>query len=574
MKNRYNLMPRSDWDAFKGMSVDQAIHTIFAVSEYNRTCEKPLLIPAEYLEKIPDNSWRRDELPGSDVGSEFIFQPGRSRLESWSQMTSLIPNVDQMSFNGYVIAGGAALSTVIDFINYDLRRMDADFYPLYSTTALSNESERYVRTIASYDRWLDDCEKVLNTSGVEKLMVLRAEYTTTVWLQPKKKPRVPNEIGGDDTAISSYQMIHRAYRSPEEVVVGFDQPCCKAFYDGAATYLTLDCALCVQHHINPIDWRAESPTHISRALKYAGRNLRWVAPRFDFSDATAYRFAAGLLTGKDDKFELHFRQFADYVVKNQGEFPVPQHQSAYQSDYEPRFIDSLIRNGYELPTEEFPTLNSHPTNLGNLRAAATGQATYFVAYSLTFADFRANRFVVEDYSQIIERQEYRQYYLHRARMVEIMDEVGRIQNRIHSEKGKGRLAHGHMDASKPHRFDVSEATRYVELCNEAKTLSNDYFTKAIANRDMMLKRREAVEFRFDNPGAQITASFHPIKRTSHADYWGVNAFPIVYEKVAWVQIRTLLILVKRGVLPPIPRDVIKLIRSLLFEEYIKSKLKK
>lgn len=84
----------------------------------------------------------------------------------------------------------------------------------------------------------------------------------------------------------------------------------------------------------------------------------------------------------------------------------------------------------------------------------------------------------------------------------------------------------------------------------------------------MLKRRKQVNFVFDNPGSQITASFNPINRKCHSDYWGKNITNIIYEKIAWPSIKCLYMLMKRREIPFISKDIIKYIRNLLFNLYI------
>lgn len=560
--NRYNLMPKSTWDVFKEMGLERAIHTIYAISEYNRTCEKPLLIPGSYIRQpgFRPTYLLSGEFPCLHPDSKFLLLPGRGPSYSYCLMNELIPNCDKMSFDGYVIAGGAALKTVVGFSDYG--RMDADFYPLYSPNAFGTQ---YERIMVSYVKWLDDCDAILTGGKLRIQSIAKGEHTTTVSLQFAK-----SDVVDGDKALRSYQMIHRAYRSPEEVIVGFDQPCCKAFFDGNETYLTLDCALCIHYGINPIDWRAESPTHIKRTLKYLDRSFRWVAPKFpDLKPKVDFRFAAGLISQlMNGNIKLYEQTYHNFVVENHGEFPIPSHQSAYQSDYEPKFIDNHIMEGYDLPVEEKPEGYKTPLSLVNLRAAATDNPTYFVAYTNTFSDFIANRFRIANFENIIDRQEYREYFMHRKRMMEIFAEISKIQDRIQMPKQPGCFKHAGMDAPRPHRFQIDQANRYIELCQEAKQLSSEYLSKVNANQAIMLKRREIVNFRFDNPGAQITASFHPIKRKSHADYWGVNAMPITYRRVAWDQIRSLLILMKRKEIPQVPKDVLRIIRRLLFDHFL------
>jgi hypothetical protein len=40
----YNILPKEDWERLKQMPIEQAIHTIFTIAEFNRTNKKPLYV--------------------------------------------------------------------------------------------------------------------------------------------------------------------------------------------------------------------------------------------------------------------------------------------------------------------------------------------------------------------------------------------------------------------------------------------------------------------------------------------------------------------------------------------------
>lgn len=472
-------MPKDDWDKFKCMGIDQAIQTIFAISEFNKCGlrdNKPMLIPGEYLrppgkrEKYTTNYPENVNVQNS---SPFVLGKNSKRLYGYNLMSEIIPNITQMSFNGYIIAGGAAIKTIVGFNDY---HSDVDFYPLYTTRALDND---YDNIIISYNKWLTDCSLTVQNKIKH---IARSEHTTTIKFIVNTKDSFLYY-----KTCSIYQMIHRAYRNPEEVIVGFDQPCCKAFFDGNETYVTLDCALCIHYNINPIDWRAESPTHILRALKYQNRDFRWVIPKvinvIDNIDNKFYRFAAGIIcVTKDGKTELLKQYYNAVKVENQNEFPQPSHQSNYQSDYEPKLLDYIIQGGYDLATVENPITYNDPIDNDNLRAAATNNPTYYIAYSTNFEDFIKNKFIKPDVIMQIERQEYRHYYLHRSKMIEIANEINKIQDRIQLPSNyNGKFKHLGMDAPRPHRFKIDETQRYLELCNKAKVLHDEYIEVVVKN---------------------------------------------------------------------------------------------
>jgi hypothetical protein len=568
MSASYNIMPLVDWDRFKGMGIDRAINTIYAISEYNRNLNptvRPLLIPASYLNGVGVKLSEADLILSDD--SPFMIAPFKHSWRSDIPLEAMFPKIKGMGFSGYVMAGGAALAVVGG--TFQSHWSDIDYYPIYT-----GSGDRQTRIMTSYNQWLKDFDGL----GLNITHVRRSERTTTIEIN------WPNSRTHFESPIKTHQMIHRAYRTPEEIVVGFDQPCCKAFYDGSGVYVTLDCALCIQYGINPVDWRAESPTHIKRVLKYYNRCFHWVIPKFELEVGKALRFAGGLIMNRKIKkdadvfqYELLDSRFGDYaVIINRDEFPVPVHSSAYQSDYEPSAIDAFERDGYDIPTEENQELGTHPKKLGlsNIRAAATDHPTYFIAYSLDITSFITGSFIADDYAALIDAQPYRDYYLHRKRMCEIAGEIDLILGRLRwkktkpSRRGKGTMIAG----AKPHRFDAGGLNRYATLCSEAKKLHANYLNVVIIRSAAMLKRRTEVQFVFDNPGSQITASFNPILRTGPVGYWGVgargvDANPIVHERIAWDGIRTLCMLANRGVIC-VHRDILKKIRTILFDLYI------
>lgn len=534
----YNILPREQWQGFAKIGIERAIRAIFAIAEFNRTCPRPILIPAEYISlSVHRVRW-------------VAYMPAWSNNDWMPLSTATKPSADNKikapvaSYNGYVLAGGAALRTVFGF-DREYSEMDADYYP-YSE--------------AGYEQWLRDFDSYA-------VRVERGEYNTTVYGR--------KQHGATET-ITKHQIIHRLYKQPWEVVCGFDQPCCKVFYDGTGTYMTLDCALCIMYQITPVDWRAESPPHIIRALKYERRGFRPVVPRMPVGQ---WRFGAGVVTVLEARWQLGTHDYkylnprdgiANLEFSNPGEFPPLQVlDSAYASDYDlntPRGVDDA--NLYPCaPTIDIPRTGKQSLADISLRAAAHGLPEYYLVEAPSCTSMLAGDFKKIDIVEAVDAQPYHRWWMHRTRMLELQAEANQCMNRrmipngYDKRKKKDKLA----------KFQIHRAgdmVRLAEICAESKTLYEEYVRAAEQRAAEYTERRKVVQFLCENPGAQNNASFNPVKRASHSAYWGACANVPTYDAIAWHGIRYIRLLSLRGVINRVPKDVIGLIRMAAYMGYI------
>lgn len=534
-QKHYNILPRETWDRLRKMTIAQAIDTIFTVAEFNRTHKHPYLIPSAYLGDISQKSYN-DKHPAVSVPG---FMPLDEVCKS-SIQNKITPA--PLSYCGYVLAGGAALRNVFGYTPTRSSAPDADYYP-YSE--------------AGYEKFMRDMNDGVGTAITK---IERGEYNTTIYLKK-----------GGGTHINKHQIIHRLYKQPWEVVCGFDQPCCKAFYDGCDIYMTLDCALCCVFQINPIDYRAESPTHIMRALKYDSRGFRAVVPVFPEG---RWRFAAGAVHTDNKKWRLfnndytHMRvesKDVDNRIQNPEEFPpLRLIDSKYASDYAP-LMQRRIHNANTypaVPTVETPTKRGWSDVDVNLRAVGKGYPEYYVGVCKTVDELLRGEFQRMDVKSAIESQPYRRWWIGRERAVELEKEANVIMNR----RTAGTHRRKKLAQFQLHRgFD---AERLAAISAEMKMLFDDYVRQCTERETTYIERRKIVQFLRENPGAQNTASFHPIKRASHATYWGNNAGPYTYRAITWHGIMYMALLARRGLLPKLPKDVIGLIRAAAYMMYV------
>ena len=73
----------------------------------------------------------------------------------------------------------------------------------------------------------------------------------------------------------------RLYKSPAEVILGFDLPCCSICYDGKDVYLTDAGMYAINNKVNIFDMHRMSPSYIFRLIKYFSRGYKIILPSFD-----------------------------------------------------------------------------------------------------------------------------------------------------------------------------------------------------------------------------------------------------------------------------------------------------
>lgn len=88
------------------------------------------------------------------------------------------------------------------------------------------------------------------------------------------------------TIISEYpyrhiQVILRLYKSPAEVLMGFDVDSCSVGYDGKKVWMTPRAHRALTHQYNAIDMTRRSPTYEQRLAKYGSRGFAVLVPSLE-----------------------------------------------------------------------------------------------------------------------------------------------------------------------------------------------------------------------------------------------------------------------------------------------------
>ena len=391
-----------------------------------------------------------------------------TNVQIWSFRTENEKNtISHMDYDDYVLAGGSVVLAARGYSFKDLEVKffcDYDFYPVYDRR--NSEMTPLEQVQQGYDNFGVDVD-----SGQVDVVIRGRDCTT---------------IRSDGTSL---QIVHRGHPSPVSVVAGFDQMCCRAFFDGEAIYLTVECALCIIHGINPIDWRRESPTHLLRGLKYYQRGFSMIFPGLPKTVTEVQ------LPG----YQLKYTTLASVHV--------PEITGAYSLQR------TRLNEDGEQEISDYATEIDAPHRVGAnygglLKAIKTGQPISYLATDqfgdkAKVIDIRATLVKLHDHSdrEIIYKPDGGQF-------VAMLDEISRFVVRF-NDRARAKVI----------PLSPAQLARFVECQHRI----NEIIDAAVVKYDYLLNTQrelfKGVRFEMDNPGKQFTGSFQPIIRRCPADYW-------------------------------------------------------
>lgn len=193
--------------------------------------------------------WRS---PPSSAGRRCVVASQREFDDNFAQFTSNV--LSGLDWSNVFVAGGAILSCCLadrtSSSHYSSSDIDIFIYGLNLDEA--NRKLRHIHSIIT-----------ANSTGCE---VIRTKRTVTF--------------------LNSYpyrhvQVILRLYKSPAEILLGFDIDCCTFGYDGETTWTTQRGLRAITKGYNLVDATRRSASYEARLVKYARRGFAVMVPGLD-----------------------------------------------------------------------------------------------------------------------------------------------------------------------------------------------------------------------------------------------------------------------------------------------------
>lgn len=235
--------------------------------------EKRYSDPTYGLNRITEQVWSKikaEKLPSNDL----LFFENPLKKAFWDTIQEKLDMLKPFfSIPGVFIAGGAIFS-----ILFDLPISDIDVF-LYGCTPVEAE-EKILQLIeacriANYLKESPKCE-VNWEKNVTK--VVRTSNAITF-------PVVKKKLYSDETLTGkiNVQIITRLYKTPSEVIHGFDVDCCSIGYNGENLLMTDRARFALENGYNTVNLEYLSPSYSYRLAKYGSRGMGVKVSGFDRS---------------------------------------------------------------------------------------------------------------------------------------------------------------------------------------------------------------------------------------------------------------------------------------------------
>jgi len=388
--------------------------------------------------------------------------------------------VDQ--FDGYVVAGGAIIASVLD---QDVNDIDCFIH------SKNNNHKTILREMLIH----------IQERGIE----YETDFTSAF------RNLYRTEIGILDEC--PIQIIHRAYTTAPSVIAGFDQLCCQAFYDGEEIYFSLAAAICLIFNINVVDDLRESRNMNARIHKYADKyfyrtvlvNLPAIILSMD-----AYKHNAILLDRIINVRPYGYRQFKKIEKSNAG-----KDSGCDFSDYGRTIDPEILEQNVDLDDEEKMI---YWTAMLSVLSGDNYESANF-SYSWNRIDEAKFNLVgildhptpppIDDWLKECRFGHLKGPF---RNLVSLKFQLNNLMKESRLDGIKGR-----MDSSKLDKLSVA-IDAYNQRLNEFKNTVR-------ANINKLKSKLIEIPFLTVDPGRQYTSSFHPVVGRSPLEFWGPAYIP-------------------------------------------------
>jgi len=174
----------------------------------------------------------------------------------------------QLNWNNIFLAGGSVLASIMPtpladlrgyFHKYAYKSSDIDLF-IYGL----NKDQANAKACLPLQEIFDS----VKAANPKQLAVVRTLHAITIVSHYPRR---------------HIQIVLRLYKSPAEILMGFDVDCCCIGYDGINVLMHPRCARALKMQYNLIDISRRSPSYEYRLYKYAKRGFSIAVPGFDRS---------------------------------------------------------------------------------------------------------------------------------------------------------------------------------------------------------------------------------------------------------------------------------------------------
>ena len=216
------------------------------------------------LKEYPDFNDNFAFVVGNRVSNPIPFNTVSETIETFNKFNNLIT---KLSYKGYVLAGGSVLQAITNtssISNYSYIQRPGDYDFFFITGSTKSNLEKEVKANELYQSFINEIYSIYISDLKDKCTIrfIRNKNCTTVFIRHRNNKNRNYELS------LKLQLIHRAYESKEEVLLGFDLPNSQFLFDGNTIKGTYSGLMAKYYNILPIDVKRCSTSLVSRVKKY------------------------------------------------------------------------------------------------------------------------------------------------------------------------------------------------------------------------------------------------------------------------------------------------------------------
>jgi hypothetical protein len=600
----YNLMSKEAFENLTKADPKFILNYMMDFAESSRQYpSNTLLVPYTHIPREPPAGRYVREF-----GCVFTDFPNTRKLKllDWetmhARMISRIVGLKALSFRGYVMAGSAVVVFAGDSPSFS--PADADFYPVYDVKAGKAQGlSVQEQATSSFSNFLNDLQVLFDThekdvknggprpDGENKYDIERNVYRHKWDVKCRRNKYCATVVVGQ-WRIESRQFVFRAHPSAASVVAGFDLMACKAFYDGEMAYFTVDAALCLYFGINPVDWRRESPSHLSRVLKYLNYGFSPIFPGLSFDvydkmtgyekdldrgslgEYTINKGYIGFIVNKIRKWDRTLADCRLFVRNREHPFyrVVPDHPINPEDGYVKDYADGNVRvedSDYDADTAGIVQSIYDPFEYLSVAGLVKGDLRKIHVFADRPVDLlHRDKTRSTDIRHILRKCQggsFTRFYFPEMgdRILEIQTELSRLlvaQNPNHQIR--------HRLLSDADRLREQDLRAELEEIVDARIIELEEREQFLCDTQDLYK----IVFEVSNPGGQFTGSFQPIVRSSPKESFGSLCMwdrkpAFYYAKLEILKIRKFGRTRGCPYFAVLPLDLIKIIFEYLYDAH-------
>ena len=261
------------------------------------------------LVKLTPEMWSKLKIDRPD-DSNFLFTQKQLQKQSWDEVQKSLSELKSLFGLGSVfIAGGRIFSAL-----FGTRSTDVDLFvhgvDQKKAEAVINDLFEYVSkstALPAYPYVIINVSSLVITRTANAITFIKNHrYSTTTEPNARYATREHHNVKEE------YQVIFRLYRTPSEILHGFDVDCCSIGYDGENIWLTQRALFALTRGYNTVNFGRLSPSYEYRLVKYGTRGVSIKIPNFDRDKVKQPELQARYLRwkGKDlgQSFEDRYRE--------------------------------------------------------------------------------------------------------------------------------------------------------------------------------------------------------------------------------------------------------------------------